>query len=76
MRVFASGLFRTVKLGLAPCFVLGLLVGCGSESGPGVAEPPKDSQAVTKVAPLTPAEKKKAKGATRTAAGTQPAGAQ
>jgi len=75
MRFLASGSFRAVKLGLAPCFVLALLIGCGS-NGPGVAEPPKDTPVVTKAAPLTPEEKRKTKGGGRAASGTQPAGAE
>jgi hypothetical protein len=76
MQVNASTLIRVVKIGLAPCFGLALLVGCG-ESGPGVGAANKDSQVtVTKVAPLTPEEKRKTKGAARAASGTQPSGAE
>jgi hypothetical protein len=77
MRLVACRLLGIVKLGLIPCFVLSLLVGCES-SGPGVpSEGPKDAGAApAKAAPLTPAEKKQSKGAARAASGAQPAGAQ
>ncbi len=65
MRVFGCRSLRTVKLGLAPCFVLSLIIGCES-SGPGVTEPPKEGQVtVSKVAPLTPEEKRKTKSGAR-----------
>jgi hypothetical protein len=73
MRIFASPAMRIAKLGLAPCFVLGLLVGCDSSSGPGIAQPAKDGQVTaTKVEPLSPAEKRKMKGGVRAAAGVDP----
>jgi hypothetical protein len=76
MRISASGLVRAVKLGLAPCFVLGLLIGCGSDSGPGVSEPANDGAVAAAKAPtLTPAEKRRAKGAVKAASGVQPSGA-
>ncbi len=77
MRVFASGCVRTVKLAIVPCFMLALLIGCDSGDAPAV---PSSSAAGTEAAPpkapaLTPAEKKKTKGAARAASGAQPAGA-
>jgi hypothetical protein len=76
MRLFASRLLRTVKLGLAPCFVLALLIGC-EQSGPAVPTAPKDAAvAPPKAEPLSPQEKRKVKGAARAASGAQPAGAE
>ncbi len=74
MRVFRGGLVRTVKLGLAPCFVLALLIGCDSGSGPAApSSAPAGTQAPPAKAPeLTPAEKKKTKGAARAAGSVQP----
>jgi len=77
MRLFASRSIRIMRLGLAPCFALALLAGCDSSSGPGVGEPPKDGAvAAAKAAPLSPAEKRQAKGAARAASGAKPAGAE
>ncbi len=78
MRVFGSGLVRTVKLGLVPCFMLALLIGCDSGSGPAAPSSPSGGTEVATSKPpvLTPAEKKKAKGGQRAASGAQPAGAQ
>ncbi len=79
MRVLAVGLVRAVKLGLAPCFVLALLIGCDSGGGSGAvpASLATDSQAVlAKPSTLTPQEKRKTKGAARAASIAEPAGAE
>jgi hypothetical protein len=74
---FASRLIRIVKCGLAPCLVLAFLIGC-EESGPGIGTtPPKDAAVAPPTPdPLSPAEKRRAKGAARAASGAAPAGAQ
>jgi hypothetical protein len=79
MRVFASGLARTVKLGIAPCYLLALLVGCDSGGAPSVpsassSDAPKATAPIAKT--LSPEEKKKPRGAGRTASGVTPTGAE
>ncbi len=78
MRVLAVELVRTVKLGLAPCFALGLLVGCGPGDGSAIppSAAPGSQAALAKPPTLTPLEKRNTKGAARAASTSEPASAE
>jgi hypothetical protein len=76
MRFFAVGLVRSFNLALASCLLLGLLSGCDS-GGPSATAPSSGTQVTPApaAAPLSPAEKRRTKGAAKAASGATPAGA-